>query len=434
MTQRTRARADMSTRLRLSGPLVGGLCAVAASAAAPAASTAATPASLPNAASALQIPSASPSPTGPTPIDIGLGELANIELGALGLSSEQLAELISGLPESGGSAAELEPLIEALLGEPGATIGELLQRVEALLGGSETPAQLVQAVTEGATTPESLSGLLGGLAGSLGPEQLTGLEQILEKLIGGLSPTQLASLEEALGTSGSPSELAEDLTNELAGGGGTAALEALLGDLGSLLKTSGTQLAEDLGTPLETLADDLGVSTKSLTESAGIGSMLPGKEIFYVLGNGEEGITIGVTPPPHTTVSAGGSSPTPPASTVTTTTSSTTSTTPSTAPATTKKTAKVRIVREHVKKGVLTLVVKAPAAGTVAVHGKDLTRKRRHVRKAKTVTFKLRLTRAGSASLHRADVRDRKLKVRVIARFEPKSGPASKAARKVSFR
>jgi hypothetical protein len=390
-------------------------------------------AALPAAASAAATPIPSSLTTAPAPVTIGPGELANLEAGALGLSGQRLIEVIAHLPGEEGSEAELTPLVETELATPGTTVGELLEAVEHALGGTETPTSLTKALTESATTPEALASLLADLSRSLDGQQLTGLEQIFERLLTGLNPAELESLESILGEDGSLSELASDLAAGLPSGSSITALEALLGDLGGLAATTGTTLAEAVGTPLETLAGDLGASSKSLSESTGVSTTLPSKEIFYVLtSTGEEGLTIGVTPPGSTSVSTGGT--TPPASPTTSTTTIEAAPAPVAATATpAAKIAKITIVRHRIKKHVLTLVVKAPAAGKVTISAAKLKTAHRSVAKARKITFRIRLTTAGAASLHRRDTHHKRLTVRVKAKFKPKSGASSSATAKVRF-
>jgi hypothetical protein len=445
-----RARHGMSQRARLSASLVGALCALAviaalpaasamaasaaaASAALPAASAAALPAASTAAPAGLQAtPRSAPAPSSPAPIAIGIGELAKLELGALDIPSETLAELMSGIPGPGGSPTEVTPALESLLADPNTTLGELLEAIEGASAGEATPASVLQALTEGATTPEALAHLLSGLSGSLGGEQLAGLEQILQKLIGSLSPAQLESLEEVLGRTGSGSELAQDLVAQLTGSGSTAALEALLGDIGTLLDTTGSGLAEATGTPLEALAGDLGVSAKSLTESTGVSSILPSREIFYLL-TGEEGLLAGVTAPTGTTPPTGGST-APPAATAT----STASTAAPSAAATSKQKSgvkkRVRIVRHRVHGHLLTLVVETPSAGTLVVAGRHVKPVHRRAGEAERLTLEVPLTRAGAASLRRRHDHHRRLTVRVRAVFKPKHGARSAATTKARFR
>ncbi|HET8538169.1 MAG TPA: hypothetical protein VFL73_13425, partial [Solirubrobacteraceae bacterium] len=86
-------------------------------------------------------------------------------------------------------------------------------------------------------------------------------------------------------------------------------------------------------------------------------------------------------------------------------------------PAVSHRGLKLRIVRSHVKKSVVTLVVKAPRAGTLTVRGKGLRKASRKVKAAGTYTIKARLSKTGKRSLARRHRAHRKLKVRVTVRL-----------------
>jgi hypothetical protein len=86
-------------------------------------------------------------------------------------------------------------------------------------------------------------------------------------------------------------------------------------------------------------------------------------------------------------------------------------------PAVSHRGLKLKIVRSHVKKSVVTLVVKAPRAGTLTVRGKGLRKASRKVKAAGTYTIKARLSKTGKRSLARRHRVHRKLKVRVTVRL-----------------
>lgn len=289
------------------------------------------------------------------------------------------------------------------------------------LGDALIPEQVVTTIAEGATNPESLTGLLGGIAQALNGEQLGQLQQILERLLGSLSPTQLEQLEQTLGGSGSIPELANALIDELLGGGPQSAVETLLGDLGELLSVTGSGAAEVAGVPLEALANALGKTTKSLTEATGVVGTLPTKELLSILtGPGENGLTVGVTP------TGRGAS--------TDSTTSTTNNYTSSAPASkaAAKAGKVSIVSDKVIGNILDLVVKAPSAGRLTVRASHMKTARRRVGRPRAVTFELHLKRAAAASLRRHKPH-RSLRVKVKASFTPKSGSRSTAIANVRF-
>ena len=86
-------------------------------------------------------------------------------------------------------------------------------------------------------------------------------------------------------------------------------------------------------------------------------------------------------------------------------------------PAVSHRGLKLKIVRSHVKKSVVTLVVKAPRAGTLTVRGKGLRKASRKVKAAGTYTIKSRLSKTGKRSLARRHRSHRHLKVRVTVRL-----------------
>jgi hypothetical protein len=92
----------------------------------------------------------------------------------------------------------------------------------------------------------------------------------------------------------------------------------------------------------------------------------------------------------------------------------------------------VRIVSHRVRGHKLILKVLAPAAGKLSVTAKGLHGRSRRVKKSTTVTFKLALTSAGLATLHR----HRPLRIRVRVSFAPsrKSEGRSKASTTVRFK
>ncbi|HWD10780.1 MAG TPA: hypothetical protein VG366_02985, partial [Solirubrobacteraceae bacterium] len=92
----------------------------------------------------------------------------------------------------------------------------------------------------------------------------------------------------------------------------------------------------------------------------------------------------------------------------------------------------VRIVSHRVRGHKLILRVLAPAAGKLSVAAKGLRGRSRRVKRSTTVTFKLPLTSAGLASLHR----HRPLRIKVRVSFAPskKSEGRSKASATVKFK
>jgi hypothetical protein len=359
----------------------------------------------------------------PKPLVLNLGpeQLAELNLEALGLSNQELTGLLGGLPGASGSETALTPLLNLLLANPAETVQELLETLDLNLGSALTPEEVIAKVTEGATNPESLTGLLSGVSQALNGEQLGVLQQIVERLLGSLNPAQLEQIEKSLGGTGSIPELANSLIDELLGGGPQNAVETLLSDLKEVLSVTGSEAAEVAGVPLEALANTLDKTTKSLTEVTGVVGTLPTKELLSILtGPAESGLTVGVTP------SGSGAS--------TNTTSSTTNNYSTSTPASkaAAKAAKVTIVSDKVIGNTLDLVVKAPSAGQLTIRASHMKTAHRRVGRARTVTFKLHLKRAAAASLRRHKPR-RSLKVKVKASFTPKSGSRSSATANVKF-
>jgi hypothetical protein len=489
------------------------------------------------------LPTASASASVPTTatVEIPSGDLGSIfetiPVADLGLSNEQLGQVLSGINGLGGLSSQLESVVSSLLNSnPNATIGQLTGGVlgngtvgtilKALKLGLE-PNQILGALNPGQLStllgnlPLSLNGdqlaqLLAGLSGTLNTEQLGSLQSVLAPVTGILSTGELTDLQTDLKdllsglSTGNLSSILETLKSTLSGAQLTQ-LEGLLGNLGSLslpeLKTqletlltglTGNQLsgllstllgklepgdvqpvltdllgnlplspknagelAGEFGTSVEELSSDLGTSltsaTPALTSTLGkegpvlsLLSDLSGLKLDLLSGekpagekggnggNGGSGGSGGSGEgtentsqggPSGNNNSAGGSS-NPPAQTITVVLPASIVASGTTKAAAAKALAKVKIISHKVKGNVATLVLQVPAAGKVKVSGAHVTKVSRTVGKAERVTIKVKLTRAGVASLKR---HKKLLRVVLKALFTPKSGPTSSAVTSTKF-
>jgi hypothetical protein len=424
--------------------------------------------------------------------DLGLNNaelavlLSGYEGGALGPVSSTVTTLVSGLL-SGDPTATLGQLTGAVQGNG------VLAPLLALAGVTVTPEGIVGALspTELSTFLATLTGsldsaqiqkLVSGLAGGLSPEQLTALQTILPALTGelgegglsqlrsdlhalpgGLSVEELAALDPAhLGAligeafkTATPSQLAPIVAD-------------LLGGLSWSPGTTGS-LANSLGVPLETLAGNLGETAEgAFSEVPAVTSQL-GNEgqvagvvakakglafgLLKPLSEGKEGGSGGGSGSGGSgsggsggssgsggqgTGGAGGAGgPGNPAGGLTVvlnvpTTTAGSAAAPGAAPHTVarKKVGPIRVLSHRVKGGVVTLVLAIPAAGRVTLSGSGLHPRSVHIGKARRLTIRATLTRAGRASLH---ARRNRLRVRLKTTFKPVSGASSSAAVTVTF-
>jgi len=90
-------------------------------------------------------------------------------------------------------------------------------------------------------------------------------------------------------------------------------------------------------------------------------------------------------------------------------------------PVTKPVTPKAKITKHSYKKGIVTLLVSAPAQGRIVASGSGLTTVRKSLTKAGTYTLKASLTTAGQAWLRK----HHRLKVQIRVAFTPTSGEAS---------
>jgi hypothetical protein len=331
------------------------------------------------------------------------GELAKLQ--------ENLTTLLSGL-----SSGKLGTVLSAL---EGSASGAQLTQLETLIGklGSLSPTELqtkLEALLKGLSGTQ-LSGLLSTLLGKLEPLEPSAVQTAVTDLLGNLplSPTNAGSLAGQLNTS------VEKLSSN-AGVPLTSATPALVSTLGKegpvlsvmegvhglklgLLKPEGSGGSPggnggsggngsngSNGSNSERTENTSQDGTGGLNSNSGASSTLPAQTVTIVL--------------PHTAVTS------------------------STAKAATK--AKIKIISDKVKGNVATLVLQVPAAGKVSVSGAHVTKVTRTVGKAERVTIKVKLTRAGVASLKR---HRKLLRVNLKATFDPKSGPASSATASTRF-
>ena len=78
-----------------------------------------------------------------------------------------------------------------------------------------------------------------------------------------------------------------------------------------------------------------------------------------------------------------------------------------------------------------TIALQAPAAGRLTLNGHGVTSNTRTVAHATRVSLKVRLSKAGIASLHR---RHGRLKIRLDVSFKPTSGARSSTTTTLSFK
>jgi hypothetical protein len=361
----------------------------------------------------------------PASVNINSGELANINVSALGLESSELASALVKLPAlSTVPIGTLDSLIALL--PTNSTLQDLLAEVKAATGVEVTTGEALGVVLgDAAANPDVLSHLLGKVASLLhGSLQAGELEEILTNLISGLAPTQLQQLEDELGTTGSPSELAGTLAGRLANGELDSELATVLGQLGSTTAMTGSQAATTVGMAAGKLASELGLGEEAL--EAASGTTTPLGSLGGVLDSlaGPTGLTLATVPsaPGATTTTNGGSTTT----SNTSMTSTSTSITPgagspgksSTAPG------KVKIISHRIKGHVLVLVVLVPSAGAVTVTGAHARSEHRKSHGAGTMTVEIPLTNAAIADVRRRH----KLKLQIRAAFRPTSGAASSAS------
>ncbi|HEY2719045.1 MAG TPA: hypothetical protein VGI52_05395 [Solirubrobacteraceae bacterium] len=364
-----------------------------------------------------------PSAPSITPVAVTLdsGDLASLDIGALGLQPNQLASALAQIPALGAlPAGTLESVTAAL---PSNTpLSGLLSAIELATGIKVSVGEVTQVVVGDPSADSSvLTGLLADAASQLqGTPQGAQLAQLLENLLAGLSPDALQQLAGQLGIGGNLAELASTLEQKLAKDELLPALESLLSQLGTPIATTAGQLEGTLGTTPAALANELGLPESLLNTLTGVETPIGGTGGLLTALAGQNGTTLGTVPGASTST------------TNNSTTNNSTSTTmaPATA-ATAKKVAagKVKILSHKVKGHTLTLVLQTPSAGQITVTAAHAKRVSKKVAKAMTTTLKVPLTKAGIA----ATKGRRKLNVKVKVAFKPTSGASSSAAAQARF-
>jgi hypothetical protein len=355
------------------------------------------------------------------------------------LSTAQLSELlaghISGSPTSGLTEA-LEKTIDGLIAKEG-TLGQLAGSSELT---SELEKQLKKLPLTERLSLEELLGLLGGHE----------LSTVLGEALGSLGGREIiGALLKTAGESGKPVG-PEELIEQVLTATTPEKLEKLLGTtLTGQPFSTGTveELASQEGTSATVLAEDFAPTAPQTIEKTTMALTAPlsnGKTLGVL--NALEGIDVGTLT--HELGSGGGSggsggnsgggtggpggsggtssSGTPGGTTVVNEFAS-----PSAAAAggsAKAAVAKVKIVSHKVKGEEITLVVEAPAAGTVTVEGKGVKSASKQADRAERLTVEVSLTKADATSLRK----HRRLKVKLDVSFKPVGGASSKASTSVT--
>jgi hypothetical protein len=368
----------------------------------------------------------------------GLQGLLGEELGATGLE-HGLAEAIEQLKLANSSATlgeltnaqELLPSLESRLGGLLKLLGPLLdtEQREALKGAvssldlDQLVGSLLSSASPGEQLATELSGLADGIFGELGTEgKLGGLLGF--KLTGGFSSMTVGEVAEELKTT--PEAVSEELgqtpaqlpatttmltaplTKGKLVGVAPAGLKGLaLGLLGEGSEGSGES---DKGSGEG--SEDSGESGEGSGEGNGSGQGGGGAGGGSQGGSGEGGhggstgtTTIAVTLPGSSSAAASAVAK--------------------------QQLGKIRVLSHRVRGRVATIVLNVPAAGRVTLAGQGVRAAAGRATKAERLTLRVRLTRAGVASLRRSR---RPLRVKLTASFKPTAaGTGSTTSVTVSF-
>jgi hypothetical protein len=406
-----------------------------------------------------------------------LGQLTAVVSNLLGENPDaNLGELVDRLSSQGGVLGTLLHILLPSLNPAQifaalspTQVNELLAN---LTGGNPagmlTPEDLSQLLSELAgklsgEEQESLTAILGGLTAALSGGGLSKFDESLQTLLDGLGESELGG---TLGTLDS-SQLATVLGELFGTVQNPALLEpvlgSLLGDL-SLTPTTAESLASRVGMEQETLANALGEDSETLPSTApALASVIGGKGTVMGVLKGAKGLAMTLLSPTGLVAgegigvgegngegngggdggnngggnggsSSGGGQGGPGGSGGGTTliVNVPLSGSPTSAPAKTaspKKFAKIAIVSHKVKGSVATVLVKVPAAGKLTLSGKGVTTEIRKAGKAERIALRVKLSKAGSASLRR---HRRRLKVTLTASFKA-VGTATSAKTTVLF-
>ncbi len=363
--------------------------------------------------------------------------------------SETLAQLpgLSALPE-GSLRAGLQNVIEQLAGN-GDTLGQLLGSGEL---ASKLRSQLLSLLTL-----EELNDLPALLEGK-------SLSSVLEGALGSVGASQL--LAKLLGSAGEPGE-PEQLIEEVLGASNPESLRTLLGStLAGEPFTTGTveEVAQSAGTTAEGLASEFGTTSSQLPAAAmALTAPLSDGKTLGVL-DGLDGLDLGLLGPAQEGPAGGGSGgsgaggpggsgggasggndsgsaggaggsggagggpSTPGGVTLVVDEPAAQGSTAHGGAAATA--AKVAILKRMVRRGVVTLVVRVPAAGRLTIAGKGVRSVSRQTDKAERLTVRVTLTKAAAASLRR---HHRSARLTLDARFASVGGPASTASTAVTL-
>jgi hypothetical protein len=371
------------------------------------------------------------------------GLLSSIPLESVSAAqlSEVLAKRLSGAP-TGKLRAALEKTIEGLAAK-GDKIGQLAGSPELI---SELEKQLTALSPLERLNLEELLGVLGGrtlssvLSEELGslnareavgallkaagePGQLIGPEKVIEKVLTTPSST---SLEQLLGTTLTSEPFSRSTVEGLASREGMTAA-----GLAEDFNATTTQLPGEAMTLTAPLADgkqlvaldavegvDLGTLTHEPAGSGGSGGSGSGGS-----GSGSSGGTGG---PGGTGGSTGSSSGAPGNTTIVNQLAAPGGASPSAKAAS----GKVRVLRHKVKGDTITLVVQAPAAGSLTLDGKGVKRLTEQASHAEQLTVRTVLTKAEASTLRR---RHRRLEMTLEVSFKPVSGSRSSARTQVAI-
>jgi len=331
--------------------------------------------------------------------------------------TETLEKTVEGLAAKGGTLAQLAgspelsseletqlkalPLLERLdlegllgiLGEH--TLSSVLAEALASLDGRQVVGELLKSASE--------------------PEQPIGPEEVIEQVLAAPGAT---TLEQLLGSTLAGQPFSKGTVEELASREGTTA-EGLAQDFNATtaqLPGEALTLTAPLvgGKTVGVLDAVEGIDVGTLTHEPASGSGGTGGSgggVGGPGGSGGSGDTGSSTPGGMTVIEELA---TPAAIT----------------PGTRTTSAKVRVLSHRVKGDTITLVVQAPAAGTLTVAGKGVRSLSRQASRAERLTVRTALTKAQAASLRK---RRRRLEMTLDVSFKPVSGQRSSATTRVGI-
>lgn len=333
-------------------------------------------------------------------------ELAQVLSELPGLESLEPSKLQEALTDAieqlEGEGANLEELLEpgTLVPTLEARLIELIPALGSLLGGN--PSQKLTEALESTTVSKVVAEIL---------ESSSNPEALIAQILGALNPEKLEAL----------------LGSALAG---EPFSKTTLGELAALLGKSPEEVDEGFKTSTEQVPATGMALTAPLTDGETVG-VLPGLDGVHLglvegggtLGTGGSGGSganggSGASPGSGTTIVIDGNQAAAPAA-------GATAAAAAAAPA-----GKVKVLSHKVKGKVATIVVLAPAAGKLAMRGKNVKSVSRETARAERVTLTARLSGAGAATVRR----HRRLNVKLNVSFKPVSGSASSAAVGVTFK